>query len=95
MASCPTCIALRALLQSVGVESSTAEAVSQAPVILEADAAVKKRVKRKLSPYDRALKKALRQVNDTVRTKKGALRKGVTQADVMRRAHRLARKMMK
>ena len=63
--------------------------------ITRVEMAVKKKAKRKLSAYDRALKKALNKVNATVRTKSGRLRKGVTQADVMRRAHRLARKMMK
>ena len=51
--------------------------------------------KRKKSAYDRALKKALKQVNDSARTKNGSLRKGVTQAMVMKRAHKLARKMIK
>lgn len=65
------------------------------PTVGRVETAVKKTAKRKLSAYDRALKKALNKVNATVRTKSGRLRKGVTQADVMRRAHRLARKMMK
>lgn len=63
--------------------------------ITRVEMAVKKKAKRKLSAYDRALKKALKQVNDSVRTKSGRLRKGVSQSDVMRRAHRLARKMVK
>lgn len=63
--------------------------------ITRVEMAVKKKAKRKLSAYDRALKKALKQVNNSVRTKSGRLRKGVSQSDVMRRAHRLARKMVK
>ena len=66
-----------------------------APTVGKVEQKVKRTAKRKLSAYDRALKKALNKVNDTVRTKSGKLRKGVTQADVMRRAHKLARKMMK
>ena len=66
-----------------------------APTVGKVEEKVKKTAKRKLSAYDRALKKALNKVNATVRTKSGKLRKGVTQADVMRRAHRLARKMVK
>ncbi len=65
------------------------------PTVGRAEKAVRKTAKRKLSAYDRALKKALNKVNATVRTKSGKLRKGVTQADVMRRAHKMARKMMK
>lgn len=62
--------------------------------ITRVEMAVKKKAKRKLSAYDRALKRALKQVNESVRTKSGRLRKGITQSDVMRRAHKLARKMM-
>lgn len=71
-----------------------AERACAAP-ITRVEMAVKKKAKRKLSAYDRALKKALNKVNATVRTKSGRLRKGVTQADVMRRAHKMARRMMK
>ena len=42
---------------------------------------------------DRQLSKALRMANDRLRTKNGKLRKGKTQADVMRLAHRLRKKM--
>lgn len=51
--------------------------------------------KRKRSQYDRALKRALKDVNAASRTKSGKLRKGVSQAMIMKRAHKLARKMMK
>ena len=63
--------------------------------ITRVEMAVKKKAKRKLSAYDRALKKALKEVNDKARTKSGQLRKGITQAMLMKRAHKLARKMMK
>ena len=39
------------------------------------------------------LKKALQEANRRMRTKSGKLRKGKTQADVMRLAHRLLKKM--
>ena len=39
------------------------------------------------------LAKAVRQANAQLRTKSGKLRKGKTQADVMRLAHRLLKKM--
>jgi uncharacterized coiled-coil DUF342 family protein len=39
------------------------------------------------------LSKCLRQANSELRTKRGSLRKGKTQADVMRRAQRLLKKM--
>ena len=39
------------------------------------------------------LKKALQQANQKLRLKNGSLRKGKTQGDVMRLAHRLMKKM--
>lgn len=50
----------------------------------------KRKVNRKAN---RAMSQALREANRRYRTKSGALRKGRTQADVMRLAQRLRRKM--
>jgi len=49
--------------------------------------------KRKKTKTDKNMSKALREANARLRTKKGVLRKGKTQADVMRLAHRLRKKM--
>lgn len=49
--------------------------------------------KRKKTKTDKNMSKALREANARLRTKKGKLRKGKTQRDVMRLAHRLAKKM--
>ena len=38
---------------------------------------------------DKKMSKALEQANEELRKQNGELRKGVTQADVMRRAHRI------
>ena len=58
-----------------------------------------KKAKRKRSRAQRANDKlqseAFRQANKALRTAKGVLRKGKTQADVARRAQRLLRKMKK
>jgi hypothetical protein len=51
--------------------------------------------KRKKTARDRAMKKAVREANMRLRTRKGKLRKGKTQADVMRLANKLADRMMK
>ena len=48
---------------------------------------------RKKTKTDKSMSKALREANARLRTKKGILRKGKTQADVMRLAHRLRKKM--
>ena len=48
---------------------------------------------RKKTKTDKNMSKALAQANKELRKKNGQLRKGVTQADIMRRAHRIRRKM--
>lgn len=48
---------------------------------------------RKKTKTDKNMAKALAQANKELRKKNGELRKGKTQADVMRRAHRLRKKM--
>lgn len=48
---------------------------------------------RKKTKTDKNMSKALRMANNRYRLKNGKLRKGKTQADVMRLAHRLRRKM--
>lgn len=49
--------------------------------------------KRKKTKTDKTMSKALAQANKELRKKNGQLRAGVTQADIMRRAHRLRRRM--
>ncbi len=49
--------------------------------------------RKKNKKHCKNLSQCLRQANAELRTKKGKLRKGKTQADVMRRAQRLLRKM--
>ena len=49
-----------------------------------------KKRKRRKNPK---LAKAVREANSRLRTKSGKLRKGKTQADIMRLAHRLMKKM--
>ena len=51
-----------------------------------------KRTRRK-TKTDKSMSKALAQANKELRKKNGQLRRGVTQADIMRRAHRIRRKM--
>lgn len=49
--------------------------------------------KRKKTKTDKIMSKALAQANKELRKKNGQLRAGVSQGDIMRRAHRLRRKM--
>lgn len=48
---------------------------------------------RKKTKTDKNMSKALRQANEKFRTAKGKLRKGATQAQIMKYAHKLLRKM--
>jgi len=48
---------------------------------------------RKKTKTDRNMSKALRQANEKFRTAKGKLRKGATQAQIMKFAHKLLKKM--
>jgi len=48
---------------------------------------------RKKTKTDKIMSKALEQANKELRKQNGQLRKGVSQADIMRRAHRIRRKL--
>jgi hypothetical protein len=52
-----------------------------------------KKPRKKNKKHCKNLSECLRQANAELRTKKGAIRKGKTQADIMRRAQKLLRKM--
>jgi hypothetical protein len=52
-----------------------------------------KKPRKKNKKHCKNLSQCLRQANSELRTKSGRLRKGKTQADIMRRAQRLLRKM--
>lgn len=49
--------------------------------------------RKKAGKKDPKMAKALRKANKMMRTKSGKLRKGVSQGDIMRKAHKLRRKM--
>lgn len=56
---------------------------------------VKKKVRRKKSAYGRALSKELKDINRKARTKSGKLRKGMTPAKILSKAHKAAKRRMK
>ena len=64
---------------------------SRANLLLGINTAKKPRKKNK--KHCKNLSQCLRQANAELRTKKGAIRKGKSQADIMRRAQKLLRKM--
>lgn len=56
---------------------------------------VKRKAKRKKSAYGRALSRELKDLNKKARTKSGRLRKGVTQGNLLSKAHRNVKRRMK
>lgn len=56
---------------------------------------VKQKVKRKKSAYSRALSRELKAANFAARTKSGKLRKGMTPAKILKKAHRAAKRRLK
>lgn len=74
-------LAIRRLIESERESEGSIEAMAPPK---------KRRVNRKAN---RAMSQALKEANKRYRTKSGALRKGRTQADIMRLAQRLRRKM--
>jgi len=56
---------------------------------------VKKKAKRKKSAYSRALSKELKDVRRKATTKAGKLRKGMTPAKILKKAHRQAKRRLK
>ena len=79
-------------LVELGVETQTQgiQAVATAERALVRKAAKKTRKKR---GNDSKLSKAFREANERLRTKSGRLRKGKTQSDIARLAHRLKKRM--
>ena len=61
----------------------------------EAVEVVKQKAKRKKSKYSRVRSKELKQINKAVRTKSGKLRKGMTQAKILKKAHRAVKRRLK
>lgn len=55
----------------------------------------KKKVRRKKSAYSRALSRELKAANFAARTKSGKLRKGMTSAKILKKAHRAAKRRLK
>ena len=62
-------------------------------IVIAAGSKIKEKVTRKKTANDRKQSKALREANLKLRNKNGKLKKGKTQGDVMKLAHRIRRKM--
>ena len=84
---CPTCILLRALLQSAGVSAPVAEKVAFSPQVQKTEGRVVRKVKRKASAYQKKLGKAIKELKKKhPKTKMSTL---------MKRAHKQVKRSMK
>lgn len=77
----------------MGLVEVPSSAASAGPGQFDRSRLLRQRRGRKKTKTDANMSKALREANSRLRTKSGRLRKGKTQADVMRLAHRLRKKM--
>lgn len=81
----------RSLIES-GIDPSVARELARracrTPV-----AAATKRVRKTTKKASKKLSQAFKQANAELRTKSGRLRRGVTQSDIARRAHKIAKKL--
>ena len=88
--ACPTCLMLRALLESLGVPVDDAARIGDA-VGKPTEKAVKRKVKRKASAYSKRYGKAFKKVAKKYKTKAGKWKKdGFKKAQ--KAAHKLARR---
>ncbi len=77
----------------MGLVEVTAASVAKGPGQFDRSRLLRKSRGRKKTKTDRNMSKALEEANRRMRKRNGQLRKGKTQADIMRLAHRLRRKM--
>jgi hypothetical protein len=73
--ACPTCILLKALLESMGVETDDAEKISKTRVVKRVDKKVKKTVKRKASAYSKRFGRAFKRLAPKYKKKNGQWKK--------------------
>ena len=65
--NCPTCVLLRALLASAGVNAPMAEKVAFSEPVMQADGVVKRKAKKKVSKYQESLENNSRNSRRNIR----------------------------
>ena len=86
------CDVMERALVDAGIDASVARELARRacrPVVSGAT----KRVRKTTKKASKKLSQAFKQANAELRTKTGRLRRGVTQSDIARRAHRIAKKL--
>lgn len=77
----------------MGLVEVPSSAAAQVPGQFDRSRILPSKRTRKKTKTDKDMSKALREANERLRTSKGKLRKGKTQADIMRLAHRIRKRM--
>lgn len=62
MATCPTCRAIQAILMAGGLPPAEADTLAHSPTIVTADARLQKKVKRKVSAYQKSFGRNLKKL---------------------------------
>jgi len=89
--ACPTCLAIRAVLEASGMDYETAATLSHSAPVKRLDRKVKKTVKRKASAYAKKYGRAFKKVAKKYKKKNGAwMKNGFKKAQ--KAAHREAKK---
>lgn len=73
--ACPTCTLLKALLESMGVDTDDAKKISQTGTVKRADKEIKKKVKRKASAASKRYGKAFKRLAPKYKKKSGGWKK--------------------
>lgn len=94
---CPTCAAIEAVLvASKRVPKPVAKKVAYSKATKRADSAIRKtKGVQKVSEYSKKLSKHLKAERAKATKKNGQLKKGMTQAIIMRKAHKCVKREMK
>ena len=86
------CDVMERALVNAGLDASVARELARRACRTSVASATK-RVKKKARKANSKLSRAFKEANAKLRTKSGRLRRGMTQSDVARLAHRLAKKL--
>ena len=73
--ACPTCTLLKALLESMGVDTDDAKKISQTGTVKRVDKTIKKKVKRKASAASKRYGRAFKRLAPKYKKKSGGWKK--------------------
>ena len=91
--TCPTCAAIRAMMNATGrIPEPVAQALAYSQPIQSMDMAIKSKVKKKVSAYNRRYAAAFRKLKNRHTLKSGKYRSGWNFKKLVKAAHKAAKK---